>query len=370
MTNMKTAVMKAAMTGLYHSRAHRLLAPYTQGSGVIFTLHHVRPDCGKAFAPNRILEVTPEFLEAVLDQVQEQALDVVGLDEAVRRLRQDDPRRFACFTFDDGYRDNRLNAFPIFKRRRLPLTLYVPTDYPSGKGELWWIALEQVIASASEIELCRNGELWRLPAKTIAEKWRAYEQIYWWLRSIDEATQRQIIRTLAERHEIDMGALCRDLVMSWDEIREAAKDPLLTIGAHTCRHFALSRLDAEEARREMVASRARIEAEIGRPCRHFSFPYGCERAAGPREFALARELGFATAVTTRKGLVTRGHAATPTAIPRLSLNGDFQSERYVDVMLSGLPFAMWNAARRVLGPAAARRREGLVSPDRVATSNG
>ena len=183
MTGVKTAMMKAAMTGLYHTGAHRLLAPYTQGSGVIFTLHHVRPESGKAFAPNRILEVTPEFLEAVLDQVEAEGLDVVDLDEAARRLKEDDPRRFACFTFDDGYRDNRDNAYPIFKRRGLPLTIYVPTDYPSGKGELWWIALEEIVARADEIELCRNGDLWRLPSKTIAEKWRTYDQIYWWLRA-------------------------------------------------------------------------------------------------------------------------------------------------------------------------------------------
>jgi hypothetical protein len=62
-------MMKAAMAGLYHTGAHRLLAPYTQGTGLIFTLHQVRPEPAeiRPFTPNRILEVTPEFLEAVLD---------------------------------------------------------------------------------------------------------------------------------------------------------------------------------------------------------------------------------------------------------------------------------------------------------------
>lgn len=89
MAKVKTAMMKAALSGLYHSRAHRLLAPYTQGAGVIFTLHSVRPEPAepKPFGPNRILEVTPDFLDAVLDQVQAAGLDVVSLDEAVRRLR-------------------------------------------------------------------------------------------------------------------------------------------------------------------------------------------------------------------------------------------------------------------------------------------
>jgi peptidoglycan/xylan/chitin deacetylase (PgdA/CDA1 family) len=65
-----------------------LLAPYTQGIGVIFTLHHVRPEPEepRAFAPNRILEVAPQFLDAVLDQVQEAGLDVIFLDQAVQRF--------------------------------------------------------------------------------------------------------------------------------------------------------------------------------------------------------------------------------------------------------------------------------------------
>jgi peptidoglycan/xylan/chitin deacetylase (PgdA/CDA1 family) len=293
LAKVKTAVMKAALSGLYHTGAHRLLAPYTQGVGLIFTLHQVRPEPEphKAFAPNRILEVTPDFLDAVLDQVQEAGLDIVSLDEAVRRLREEDERRFVCFTFDDGYRDNLEYAHPLFKKRSLPITLYVPTDYPDGDGELWWIALEEIVSRAGEIELCRNGALWKLPAGTVQEKYRAYDEIYWWLRLIDEAMQRQIVRTLADRYEIDMAADCRRLIMDWDEIRTMAADPLVTIGARTKGHFAISKLSAPRALEEMTGSAERIERELGSRPIHFAFPYGDPGSAGPRDFALAREAG-------------------------------------------------------------------------------
>jgi peptidoglycan/xylan/chitin deacetylase (PgdA/CDA1 family) len=164
LAKVKTAMMKAAMSGLYHTGAHRLLAPYTEGVGLIFTLHQIRPaqDPPKAFAPNRILEVTPDFLDAVLDQVQEAGLDVVSIDEAVRRLKEEDERRFVCFTFDDGYRDNLEYAYPLFKRRGIPLTLYVPTDFPDDDGELWWIALEEIVARADEIGQDHPREISRL----------------------------------------------------------------------------------------------------------------------------------------------------------------------------------------------------------------
>ncbi len=346
----KTAMMKAAMAGLYHTGAHRLLAPYTQGTGLIFTLHQVRPQPAEPapFAPNRILEVTPEFLEAVLDQVHDADLDVVTLDEAADRLVRGKGRRFVCFTFDDGYGDNFQYAYPMFKARDLPFTLYVPTNYPDGQGELWWLALEQAVAGAGEdIAVMRDGETWRLPAKTLADKEQSFEEIYWWLRGLDEKTQRDAVRKIAEAHHIDLSAQCRAMIMSWDELRIMAADPLVSIGAHTKDHFAVAKLPETEAMGQMVGSTDRIERELGTRPVHFAYPYGDPASAGPRDFALAEKAGFRTAVTTRKGMLFPGHKDHLTALPRVSLNGDYQSLTYTALYLSGAPFALWNGFQQV-----------------------
>jgi peptidoglycan/xylan/chitin deacetylase (PgdA/CDA1 family) len=97
----------------------------------------------------------------------------------------------------------------------------------------------------------------------------------------------------------------------------------------------------------MELSRSIIEAGLGRRPQHLSYPYGDATAAGPREFALAAALGFKTAVTTRPGVVTYGHMAHLTALPRISLNGEYQQLRYVRVLLSGAATAMWNGFRRL-----------------------
>ena len=342
----KVAMTRAALAGLYRSGAHRLLAPYTQGSGVIFTLNQVRPLQEKFFAPNRGLEIAPEFLEAMLDQIEEAGLDIVSLDEAVRRLREVDERRFVCFTFDQGYRDLARHAYPLFQRRSLPLTVYVATDYASGWGELWWLALEEVVARAREIELCRGG-LWRLPNVTAQEKRRSFVQIYEWLHSVDEARQRKVIRALADTHDIDMSADCAELMMGWDDLRALAADPLVTIGAHSKAHYAMSKLAPEKAISEMEGSADIIERELGTRPIHFSFPYGDETAARARDFALAKEAGFKTAVTTRKGVLFPAHRRYLTALPRVSLAGDYQSLTYTALYLSGAPFALSNRFREV-----------------------
>ena len=60
-----------------------------------------------------------------------------------------------------------------------------------------------------------------------------------------------------------------------------------------------------------------------------------------------RKLGFKTAVTTRPGMLFAENADHMTALPRLSLNGNYQDERLLQVLTSGAATAMWNGFRRV-----------------------
>jgi peptidoglycan/xylan/chitin deacetylase (PgdA/CDA1 family) len=126
-----------------------------------------------------------------------------------------------------------------------------------------------------------------------------------------------------------------------------AEDPLVTVGAHTKSHLAIAKLPPARALEEMAGSAACIERETGRRPLHFAFPYGDPGSAGPRDFALAREAGFKTAVTTRKGMLFPAHRPHLTALPRVSLNGEYQSLAYTALYLSGAPFALWNRFRKV-----------------------
>jgi peptidoglycan/xylan/chitin deacetylase (PgdA/CDA1 family) len=155
------------------------------------------------------------------------------------------------------------------------------------------------------------------------------------------------VRALADRYEVDVAALCLDLVMRWDEVRMLASDPLVTIGAHTKGHFAISKLSEARALDEMVGGADRIERELGQRPVHFSFPYGDRDSASRRDFMLARQAGFQSAVTTRKGMLFRDHRRHLTALPRVSLNGEYQSTTYTALYLSGAPFALWNRFQQV-----------------------
>jgi peptidoglycan/xylan/chitin deacetylase (PgdA/CDA1 family) len=135
--------------------------------------------------------------------------------------------------------------------------------------------------------------------------------------------------------------------MRWSELRAFAADPLVTIGAHTLSHCQLAMASEATASHEMAASRARIMDELQQPAHHLAYPYGDRIAAAAREFELARALGFHTVVTTRPGMLFADNADHLTALPRISLNGNFQNERFLTVLTSGAASAMWNGFRRV-----------------------
>jgi peptidoglycan/xylan/chitin deacetylase (PgdA/CDA1 family) len=343
-----TKLIKASLATLFYTGGHRVIAPFTQGVGAVFMLHHVTPEPQRPFEPNRILRITPQFLERAIHVALDSGFDIISLDEAHFRLVEGlFERPFACFTFDDGYRDNLVHAYPIFKRYNLPFAIYVPGAFPDGDGDLWWLTLQSVIDKGDRLKLKMGGEVREFDCATPVAKDSAFEEIYWWLRTISENEARAIVHELCQSARIDWREPGRTLPMTWEEIRNLAADKLVTIGSHTRQHFALAKLTESEARQEIELGTDRITRELGKRPEHLSYPYGSADAAGAREFRIAKELGYKTAVTTRKGLIHAEHGEHLTALPRVSLNGDYQDEKYLRVFLTGAPFAVWNGFKRL-----------------------
>jgi peptidoglycan/xylan/chitin deacetylase (PgdA/CDA1 family) len=348
MRGISDGVVRAVLDGLYFSGVYHLMAPVTAGRGVIFMLHRVRPaPPAGAFAPNGMLEVTPEFLDAALSELARREVEIVDLDEASRRLGSKDRRRFAVFTFDDGYVDNLDIALPIFEAHNAPFTIYVTTGVIDGKADIWWLLLEEAIARSDVIRMRLGETALELPARSAEEKQAAWDAIYWPLRDLSIAERRSRVAELADRAGITEAGLFAGLAPSWERLRKAAHHRLVRLGAHTIHHFPLSALNEVEARHEMDEGRRQLEAKIGHPVKHFAYPYGNAASAAGREFALARELGFSTAVTGRPGPLFSEHAQHLHALPRISLNGGYQAMRYVALFLSGAPFALFNRGRKL-----------------------
>ncbi len=325
-----------------------IVRPLSECKGVIFTLHRVLPGAPAAFAPNATLQITPGFLEAVIVAARAKGLDIVSLDEAMARIRRPGvTRKFISLSFDGGYRDNLVHALPILRKHGVPFTLYVPTGLVDGAGEVWWQALEDIIAGQNAVAADLGEGIVYFECAGLSGKQRAYDQLYAHMRQINEPARVSLIRDLAGKYKLDLAAHCRSLIMDWSELKTFAAEELCTLGAHTVYHYELAKLSDKDMRREMSQSVEVLKAQFGVAPRHLSYPIGSPIAAGRREFAAARELGFATAATTRPGGLYAEHAQQLHALPRVSLNGFFQKRRYIDVFLTGAFFAALNGGKRV-----------------------
>ena len=347
---MNKGIIRTGLETLYFTGMHHVMRPLVGGVGSILTMHHVRSKRPEAFQPNRLLEITPRFLENLLRRLAHARIDVISLDEMHQRFVTGDfKRRFVCITFDDGYKDVKEYAYPLLRKYKLPFAMYIPTSFPDRLGEMWWTALEAVIAQNSRVGALINGEERFFDCGTVREKRELYDAMYGYIRSMKtEDELRKFVRDLCATYRVEIAAFCRDLCMDWQELADMAADPLVTIGAHTVNHVMLKKIASDDTvRAEIEMSRSVLEAALGKRPEHLAYPVGDPTSAGPREFRIAAELGFKTATTTRPGVLFKVHRDHLTALPRISVNGEFQRQRYVKVLMSGAGTALLNRFRRV-----------------------
>ena len=326
------------------SRAATVAEPLLGGCGSILMLHHVSTRNWSPLGLHSGLTITPQFLDALLADIRRRGLAIVPMDEIPEVLRAGRGRQVVAITADDAYLDNLTEALPVFEAHDAPFTIYVAPGLISGEVAAWWEVIEKLPLERDELRVTLDGREVVLPSRTREEKRVAAVRLMAHLTTqVAEEEQQAFLATLGGGTVSDMRGF-----MNWDELRGLAAHPLATLGAHTVHHAAVKRLDAARALWEMEESAAILARETGVEARHFAFPYGHREAADGRDFELARRAGFATAVTTRHGVLVPGHGAHLHALPRVSVNGNHQNLADVRTMMSGLTALIANRGRRLV----------------------
>lgn len=339
---LRHTLTRAALEALHVARAPHWLPPAADASGFVLMLHHVRPARASSFDPNALLSVTPDFLDRLLGHLIERGWRFVPVDELVADRAVGAAARRISVTLDDGYRDNLEHAWPVFRKNAVPFTIYVCPGFADRTAELWWEALERIIAATDSLAPPGEGAA-ALPTRTHQEKQAMFQLWTSWLTTeAGETRQRVAIRALSASHGLDFADLAEQLVMDWREVRTIAADPLCSIGAHTMTHPALARLSSEDAFREIKDSVDQIGSEIGTRPKSLAFPYGHAAAAGPREAELAEQVGLASSFTTQLGYMPA--SGSRHGLPRVPISGLFQRVRYMDVLLSS---GFWTIRHRL-----------------------
>lgn len=275
----------------------------------ISMLHHVDPGATAHIGPRADYNTTPQELA-----------QYVRARQTWRSLSPEDdlsaPRSEPCFliTFDDGYRDNLTEALPVLERFGTRAIIFVTTRFIDGSAYPYELELASVIQCHDSLRVpTEDGDV---DIRTQDAENKLYQQLRQPLKPEPHAVRESRMEKLAELNRYDRSSFQTVPFLTWDEIAELDRHPLITIGAHTQTHPVLTRRFPWTAYHEMEASKQRIEAAIGRDVRHFSYPYGRNNIVVR---ALSRWIGFRWAFSTEVRRVDGTDRENALRLPRIDI---------------------------------------------------
>jgi peptidoglycan/xylan/chitin deacetylase (PgdA/CDA1 family) len=224
---------------------------------------------------------------------------VLPLSEGIERLKSGSlPRRAACVTFDDGYRDNYTVAAPVLKRYGLPATIFVSTGFLDG-GRMWNDSVIEAVrrAPGSSIDAREIGLSIHAIGDDLARS-ATIAKLLDQLKYLPVAERSQKVSDLCA---LIGAALPTDLMLSTAEVR-AARHANIEIGGHTVNHPILTQIDDGQARSEIADSKAHLEQILREKITLFAYPNGRPNQDYlVRHAAMVKEAGFVAAVSTASG---------------------------------------------------------------------
>ena len=232
---------------------------------------------------------------------------IVPLEDLVQRLRQGKPpyRNALAITFDDGYRDNYLRAFPILQRYQAPATFYLTTGCIENKQILWTARLRYMLTVSQVRQLTLTHpkvETFQLPEA----REEAFRTLVVYMKNISTQARLELLDSVGTQLEVTDLSPLQQMMMSWDEMREMRRGGM-SFGAHTVTHPNLPNALPEEAEQEIRISREVLEGQLNEPVLHFAYPNGRGSSHLTEQVkACVQSAGFHSAVTSLWGCVQPG----------------------------------------------------------------
>jgi peptidoglycan/xylan/chitin deacetylase (PgdA/CDA1 family) len=275
----------------------------------ILAYHRVLDDDPASFDFDE--EVISATTESFYDQMRfaRSNFDVISFEE-LRRIEMEGrrvPARALIITFDDGYRDNYTNAFPVLKEMRLTATIFLATAHIGERKLFWWDAISYAAKHTPRGEaLLPEISAAPFALRTPAERRALADEILRWIKQVPESMKREFLEKLAARLEVDLsGWLAEGMHLTWEEVNLMSRHGI-EFGSHTVTHPILANVDEAQLEREIVESKQTIERKIGKPITAFAYPVGGRsRFNSLAQQAVARA-GFSYAASYENGVAATG----------------------------------------------------------------
>lgn len=239
-------------------------------------------------------------LESTFDkqmQYLRKNFNVIPLDALIGYLkdRKNLPPRSIIITFDDGWRDNYIFAFPILKRYDLPATIFLSTDYIGTSKIFWFQAINFILRSRALTSqkmthiLNKFEQISLEERKALVRSSALVDPFIEKLKRIKPDIQERIVREMIKESDLRTNEIGkRRWMLDWEEI-EKMGEKQISFGSHACSHRILTHLNLADIKRELIQSKRAIEEKTERPVNCFAYPNG---DYSPKIRELVKEAGY------------------------------------------------------------------------------
>ncbi len=210
-----------------------------------------------------------------------------------------------AITFDDGYQDNYMDAFPLAVELHIPFTIYIIPGYVESGTHFWWEAGKYLVAQTTISNATLDTRSYDL--KKDDDRVSFATAIDRHVRYAPSVMERE--KFLASLHSTlavsstPLAEQASTLPLTWEQVKEMDASGWVSFGAHTMHHPILAYLtDYNEMRQEVEECRIVLEQQLGHPVYSFAYPVGQMQHIGNEVRNAVCKAGFKWAVTTNYGL--------------------------------------------------------------------
>jgi peptidoglycan/xylan/chitin deacetylase (PgdA/CDA1 family) len=232
---------------------------------------------------------------------------ILPLGDVVSALNQKKvlPTNTAVVTFDDGYRNNFTNAFPILSKYGIPATIFLTAGY-IGTRRLLPLDKAYLLCRDAQIDYFQsraNNKHEPLSFRNDKERMLSYNRMAEILKKLSTSDQELYLKMFQEGLGVTKfhtkNAINEDFrIVSWDEVITMRNSGWIEIGSHTVSHEILTNVPDKIAEKEIANSKSILEEYLNEPITLFAYPNGQESDFSENHIKILCRTGFSCSVTT------------------------------------------------------------------------
>lgn len=304
------------------SNIYSTLRRCIKGPQVVIVMYH-------RVAPMDTSTLDPAIFEKQIKFLRN-SFNVVSLDAIPDcfELKKDSFKNTAIITFDDGYKDNFIYAYPILKKYGLNATIFLTSGYIDSDKLFWWDTLEYIINNGLGIFSLEDFGTFTLDSKF--GRTEALQKISKRIRKMSSSEQLSLLDTIASKCKVEIPEnFKKEMMLSWSEVKCMLNNGI-TFGSHSVNHPLLTQIPLSVAKNEIVQSKRHIEEVLGIKVSAFSYPFG---AFNSEIRSLVKNSGYELGLTTYPEKFVDG-TTNLYSLTRVTAYSDFSIFK---AYLSGMP---------------------------------